>query len=140
VKVGSKVNAKVFAVPNRLFPTKVEWVSGALDPLTRTTKVRCVIENPDGVLKPEMYATLFISVEERRAVAIPRASLVRLGEQMAVFVEKGKSPDGRHVFVKVPVIVDESEGGKWVPVAHGLEKGARIVTEGGILLSGGDSK
>ena len=140
VKVGSSVTMKVFAFPNRTFTTKVEWVSGALDPQTRTTKVRCVLDNADGALKPEMYATLFISVEERRAVAVPRSALVKLGEQMAVFVERDKSPDGRHVFVKVPVGVDESEGGKWVPVSHGLEKGTRIVTEGGILLAGNDSK
>lgn len=140
VKVGSNVSLKLFAFPNRTFATKIEWVSGALDPQTRSTKVRCALDNADGALKPEMYATLFISVEERRAVAVQRSALVRLGEQMAVFVEKGKSPDGRHVFVKIPVSVDESEGGKWVPVSHGLEKGTQIVTEGGILLAGGDGK
>jgi cobalt-zinc-cadmium efflux system membrane fusion protein len=140
VKVGSNVSLKLFAFPNRTFNTKIEWVSGALDPQTRSTKVRCVLDNADGALKPEMYATLFISVEERRAVAVQRSALVRLGEQMAVFVEKGKSSDGRHVFTKIPVSVDESEGGKWVPVSHGLEKGTRIVTEGGILLAGGDGK
>jgi cobalt-zinc-cadmium efflux system membrane fusion protein len=140
VKVGSRVSMKLFAFPNRTFTTTIEWVSGALDPLTRTTKVRCALDNADGALKPEMYATLFISVEERRAIALPRSALVRMGEEMAVFIEKAKSRDGRHVFAKVPVIVDESEGGKWVPVSHGLDLGALIVTEGGILLSGGDGK
>jgi cobalt-zinc-cadmium efflux system membrane fusion protein len=137
VKVGSKVTIKVFAFPNRTFPAKVEWVAGTLDPATRTAKVRCVLDNADRALKPEMYATLYISVEERRALAIPRSALLRLGEQTAVFVEKGKAPDGRHVYAKVPITVDETEGGKWVPVTHGLEKGMPIVVAGGILLAGG---
>lgn len=138
VKVGSKVNIKLFAFPGKTFPSKVEWVSGTLDPQTRTTKVRCVLDNPDRALKPEMYATLYISVEERKAVAIPRASLVRLGDQTAVFVDKGKSQDGqKRVFAKIPITVDETEGGKWLPVTHGIEKGTPIVTEGGVLLSGG---
>jgi len=129
----------VFAFPGKVFPARVEWVAGTLDPSTRTAKVRCVLENTERALKPEMYATLFISVDERKALAIPRGSLLRLGEQTAVFVEKGTAPDGRHVFLRTPVSVDESEGSKWLPVAHGLEKGTRIVTEGGILLSGGSS-
>jgi cobalt-zinc-cadmium efflux system membrane fusion protein len=137
VKVGSKVNIKLFAFPGRVFSSTIEWVSGALDPATRTAKVRCVLDNADRALKPEMYATLFISVEERRVLAIPRGALLRLGEQLAVFVEKGKAPDGRRVYARTPVAVDESEGGKWLPVAHGIERGASIVVEGGILLAGG---
>jgi cobalt-zinc-cadmium efflux system membrane fusion protein len=137
VKVGSKVNLKLFAFPTRVFPATIDYVSGALDAATRTARVRCVLDNPDRTLKPEMYATLFISVEERKALAIPRASLLRLGDQLAVFVEKGKSPDGRHVYARTPVAVDESEGGDWLPIAHGIEEGMPVVVEGGILLSGG---
>ncbi len=138
VKIGSKVNIKLFAFAGKVFPSKVEWVSGTLDPATRTAKVRCVLDNPDRAFKPEMYATLSISVEERKALAIPRGALVRLGEQTAVFIDKGRSGDGsKRVFVKVPITVDETEGGKWIPVTHGIEKGANIVTEGGVLLSGG---
>jgi cobalt-zinc-cadmium efflux system membrane fusion protein len=137
VKIGSKVNIKLFAFPNKVFRATIEWIAGALDPTTRTARVRCTLDNVDRQLKPEMYAELFISVEEHRAVAVPRSALQRMGEQIMVFVEKGKSPDGRHVFAPMPVTVDESEGGIWVPVTHGVEKGAAIVVEGGILLSGG---
>jgi cobalt-zinc-cadmium efflux system membrane fusion protein len=139
VKVGSRVAIKLFAFPGKVFPAKVEWVSGTLDPSTRTAKVRCVLDNPDRSLKPEMYATLFISVDERKSLAIPRSALLRLGEQTSVFVERGKTADGRHVYARVPVTVDESEGGKWIPISHGLERGTKIVTEGSILLSGSSS-
>jgi cobalt-zinc-cadmium efflux system membrane fusion protein len=54
----------------------------------------------------------------------------------AVFVEKGKSPDGRRIFARTAVTVDEAEGGKWLPLTHGPERGAKIVTEGTILLAG----
>ncbi|MDB4937938.1 MAG: putative Co/Zn/Cd efflux system rane fusion protein [Labilithrix sp.] len=136
VKVGSRVTIKLFSMPNKTFPAKIEWVAGTLDPATRTEKVRCIIDNTDRAFKPEMYATLFIAVDERKAIAIPRSAILRLGEQTAVFVEKGKSPDGRHVFTRVPVTVDESEGSKWVPLVRGPERGARVVTEGAILLAG----
>lgn len=137
VKVGSKVTIKLVAFPSRTFSSKVDWVSGTLDSTTRTAKVRCVLENPDRSFKPEMYATLYISVEERRALAIPRSALLRLGDQTAVFVERPKRPDGRHVYERVPVTVDETEGGRWIPLTHGIEKGTPIVVGGGILLAGG---
>ncbi len=136
VKVGSRVNFKLFSMPNKTFPASIEWVAGTLDPATRTAKVRCSIDNTARAFKPEMYATLFIAVDERKAIAIPRGALLRLGEQTAVFVEKGKSPDGRHVFARVPVTVDEAEGGKWLPLTRGPERGALVVTQGTILLAG----
>ena len=136
VKVGSKVNIKLFAMPTKVFPATIEWVSGILDPATRTTKVRCVLDNKERLFKPEMYATLFIAVDERKTLAIPRSALLRLGEQTAVFIEKGKAPDGRRVFARALVTVDETEGGKWLPVARGLDRGVPVVTEGAILLAG----
>ena len=139
VKVGSKVTIKLFAFPERTFSANVEWVAGTLDPATRTAKVRCVLDNADRALKPEMYATLYISVEERRALAIPRSALLRTGDRTSVFVEKDRRPDGRHVYAKVPVSVDETEGGKWVVVSHGVPRGTPVVVGGGILLAGGAS-
>jgi len=62
-----------------------------------------------------------------------------LGEQMAVYVEKGHASDGREMFVKMPVKVDEAEGGKWVPILGGIDKGARVVVEGCLLRSGGSA-
>ncbi|HWL87230.1 MAG TPA: efflux RND transporter periplasmic adaptor subunit, partial [Polyangiaceae bacterium] len=127
VKVGSKVTMKLFAYPGRVFHGTINWVSGVLDPQTRTAKVRIVQDNSDFALKPEMYATLYIHVEEKKELAVPRAAIVRLGEQTAVYVEKGRAPDGREMFTKTPVKVDEAEGGKWVPILGGVDKGARVV-------------
>jgi hypothetical protein len=33
-------------------------------------------------------------------------------------------------------VEDEGEGSNWLPVTQGVEKGARIVTSGAILLAG----
>lgn len=136
VAVGAKVNVQVVAFPNERFPATIDWVSGTLDPQTRTAKVRCSLENHDKRLKPEMYATLYVSVDEKRAIAVPRSALLRLGDRLAVFVQRGKTPDGRSIFARQLIDADESEGGQWVPVAHGLEKGATLVTSGAVLLTG----
>jgi cobalt-zinc-cadmium efflux system membrane fusion protein len=136
VEVGQKAVVRVVAYPSKVFEGKVDWVSGMLDPNTRTAKVRCTFDNPDRLLKPEMYATIAISVEERKELAIPKGSVLRLGDQTIVFVQRGTTPDGKLKFERLPVTVDEGEGSHWLPVSHGLEKGMQIVTSGSVLLSG----
>ena len=136
VKVGAHVLVKVVTYPDQIFSGTVDWVSGTLDAQSRTAKVRCRIANPDHKLKPEMYATVSISVAERRALAIPRPALLRLGDATLVFVDRGKAPNGAERLERRPIAVDESEGGDFLPVVRGLTAGEKIVTSGAILVSG----
>jgi cobalt-zinc-cadmium efflux system membrane fusion protein len=136
VKAGARVKVKVVAYPGKTFDGRVDWVSGALDPTSRTAKIRCTFDNPDRVLKPEMYATVTISVEESKALAVPKGAVLRLGDQTVVFVQIGTTPDGKLKFERVPVQVDEGEASEWLPLQHGLDKGTKVVTQGAILLAG----
>jgi membrane fusion protein, heavy metal efflux system len=136
VHVGAPATVKVIAYPDRVFAGKVDWVSGILDPTMRTAKVRCTFDNPDTLLKPEMYATVAISVEARKTLALPKGSVLRSGDETVVFVEKGAAPGDKVRFARVPVVVDEGEGSQWLVVSQGLEKGTKVVTQGAVLLLG----
>jgi cobalt-zinc-cadmium efflux system membrane fusion protein len=136
IQKGARVTVRVVSYPDRVFEGVVDWVSGQLDPSTRTAKVRCTIDNPDRALKPEMYATAAISVAEQRALALPRSALVRLGDQTMVFVQAADpAPDGRVRFMRRPVAVEEDEGGDYLPVTHGLERGEKVVISGAAQLA-----
>jgi cobalt-zinc-cadmium efflux system membrane fusion protein len=134
VQVGASAAVTVVTYPGTIFRGQVDWVSGMLDPSTRTAKIRCTFENPDAVLRPEMYATIQISTEPKRALAIPREALVRLGEYKVVFVELGEE-EGRVKFERLPVDVEDGHTGPWLEVRHGLAAGQRIVVKGAALLS-----
>jgi cobalt-zinc-cadmium efflux system membrane fusion protein len=134
VKIGAPAVVSVVAYKDKVFNGQVDWVSGMLDPNSRTAKVRCAFDNPDRLLRPEMYATMQISVEQKKALAIPRNALLRLGEYKVVFVEL--SEDGGFMkFERLPVDVDEGESSQWLEVKHGLEAGQKVVVSGAILLS-----
>ena len=135
VKVGEDVVVNVPAYKGRDFKGKVDWVSEALDPTTHATKVRSTFDNADLALKPEMFGTVKIAVDVKKALAIPRAAVVRLGDQLVVFVDRGAGTENRERFERLPVIVDEGEGSKWLTVEHGLEVGDKIVVSGALLLS-----
>src|SRR5262249_25699860 len=115
VKVGSKVVVNVVSWPGRTFEGHVDWVSGALDKDTHATKVRCTFDNTDRALKPEMFSTARISVDVKKALAIPRSAVLRLGDQTVVFIDRGDS-NGKVCFERAPVLVDEGEGSKWLTV------------------------
>ena len=82
-----------------------------------------------------MFATVTLPVGRQRTLAMPRSALLRLGDRTMVFVEWGKTRDGRFRFERRPVVVNEDPGGKHLPVVRNLAKGERIVS-GATPLSG----
>jgi cobalt-zinc-cadmium efflux system membrane fusion protein len=137
VQTGATVEVSVAAYPGHVFTGKVDWISDALDPTTRTAKVRCTLANddPNFRLKPEMFAQVSLEASARQALSVPRAAVLRLGEQTVVYVQGGKAPDGRQIFERRPVSVNEDMGTPFVPVLKGLKAGDQVVSAGAILLS-----
>ncbi len=134
VKPDAPAALKVISFKDKLFEGKVEWVQHVLDPTTRTAKVRFSFPNPGNALLPQMYGTVYIKVDQRKALAIPRSAILRLGDQRVVFVQTGEE-GGKVKFERMPVDVDEYSSDNWLPIKHGLEKGQKVVTKGAVLLS-----
>lgn len=136
VRQGAPMAIRVLAYPQQVFEGAVEWISGALDPSSRTAKVRASVANVSGKLRPEMYATAAITVEADRKVAIRRSALLLLGEQPVTFVQTGTTPKGQVRFERRPIAVDETIPGDYVPVLGGVEIHDVVVVAGGVLLLG----
>jgi cobalt-zinc-cadmium efflux system membrane fusion protein len=134
VHVGTPAMVAVVAYPEKGYKGRVDWVSGMLDPTTRTAKIRCTFDNPDKELRPEMYATVQISVDQKRALAIPRDAVLHVGDTKVAFINVGEH-DGYTRFLRLPVEIDEGQASPWLVVRHGLERGQAVVTNGAILLS-----
>jgi cobalt-zinc-cadmium efflux system membrane fusion protein len=137
MKKGTPVTVQVIAYPEKRFAGTVEHISSALDPTSRTAKVRCAIDNPARELKPEMYASVAIATSGHRGIAVQRTALLRLGDGLNVFVRKGLAPTGQIIFERVPVsISEEDEDHDVVPIRQGLTPGQTVVVRGGIELLG----
>jgi cobalt-zinc-cadmium efflux system membrane fusion protein len=133
VHIGAKAKVTTVAYKEP-FNGTVDWISGSLDPNTRTAKVRCTFDNPDKKLRPMMYTTIEIAVDQRKAVAIPRSSMVRMGDYNVVFLQTGEA-DGQVQFERLPVDVEESPSAPFLAVKHGVEAGQKIVVNGAEALS-----
>lgn len=134
VRRGQKVSIASAAYKGHEITGTVDFVGDALDPQTRTARLRCIVPNTDRLLKPEMYVTLSIELDRQQALALPRTAVVRSGDRQTVYVEDGKTEDGRTRFKQVAVELGEADDG-WVGIRSGLAPGARVVVSGSILLS-----
>jgi membrane fusion protein, heavy metal efflux system len=135
VRVGAPVTVSVVSYPDRQFRGRVDWISGVLDAATRTLKVRCTIQNAEHLLRPEMYATVSIATDTNPTLAIPRSSVVRVGDEMVAFVDKGTSPTGDERFERRVVAIDDTQSGDYVPVLRGVQSGEKVVSSGAIILT-----
>jgi cobalt-zinc-cadmium efflux system membrane fusion protein len=135
IERGAQMTAKLVSYPDKIFHGTVDWVSDALDPVSRTAKVRCSVPNPGKELRPEMYATVSIALGVSRVLGVPRSAILRLGDRTVVFVHKGQTATGLLRFelrnVTVPDGADDP-----VPVTGGLVAGEKVVTAGAIFLAG----
>src|SRR6185312_16018281 len=71
VRVGQDVTFTVPANPGETYSGKLDYVSAMLDPTSHRLVARAKIDNPDGQLKPEMFANVSIFANSRdRSVAV----------------------------------------------------------------------
>jgi cobalt-zinc-cadmium efflux system membrane fusion protein len=134
VHEGQAIDLTVVGIPTA-FRGTIDYLADMLDPQTRTARLRCTIDNPEHKLEPEMYGTVRVHVAPVQALAIPRKSIVHLGDQQLVFVDRGAAPDGRTRFERMPVVADETGADPYVPITHGVDENQRIVVSGGEMLS-----
>jgi len=126
---GQSAEARLNYMPGEVFSGRVDYVYPVLNPSTRTLQVRLRFNNPDGRLKPNMYARVTIYGKTRPSVlSIPREALIRGTETDRVVVALG---DGNF---QVREIMRGIESGDWVEIITGLEKGDEVVTSAQFLI------
>jgi membrane fusion protein, heavy metal efflux system len=129
IRRGMQVEARVLAFPERVFKAKLTYVAPSVDPATRRVAVRAEVDNPDGALKPEMFATFsIVTGGESKAPAIPESAIVYEGQDARVWVSK---PDGslglRHIRTGRTL-------GTMFEAVSGIQAGEKIVTSGTLFI------
>jgi cobalt-zinc-cadmium efflux system membrane fusion protein len=136
VHVGAPVEVRVLAYPGRVFKARLSWVAPSIDPNTHRLPVRADVENPDGSLKPMMFATFtIVTGAPRPAPAVPPAAIVYEGDRARVWVA------GKNGTLALRYIRPGQTRDGLVEVLSGLSVGERVVTRGTIFIdrAGGTS-
>ena len=129
VSEGLNVSVAVDAYPGETFRAKVTRIGQVMDPVTRRIQVRCDLPNPEGVLKPEMFARVSLLTRDgKQALRLPNSALVTEGLYSFVFVE---TAPGTFTKRKVELSVQDRE---YSYLSSGVSRGEHIVVGGALLL------
>ncbi len=129
IHAGQKAQITAVAYPQRRFTAEVERLGDKVDPESHTLKVRLLVSNAASLLKPEMFASASVELDERLpGVTVPASALFTEDEKSFLFVAiKGRQFECRHVSVA-------PDGDSRVRVTSGISAGDRVVADGALLL------
>lgn len=126
---GAKVRVQLSAYPGEEIQGKVIALLPSTDPQTRTLTLRSELPNPDGRLKPGMFARARLNdAPSQSALLIPSEALIRTGKRSLAMLADG---DGRF---QPQEIRTGRETASQVEVLAGLEEGQQVVVSGQFLL------
>lgn len=131
VRPGQEVTFQITGVQDHIFAGEVEWIDTAVNPTTRTIRVRAELANPDGRLRAHEFGLAEIRVgEPHEATFVPSSAIQFVQGERLVFLA---DPDGTFRPQRV-VLEDEQTLNNEKEVLWGLSAGDAVVTTGSFLL------
>ena len=128
LKTEQELNVTLPALPGETFSARVDFIYPELDSQTRTLKVRLVLDNPEGRLKPNMFATISFDTPRNESLSIPRSALIRTAANDRVVLALGNG-EFRSTAVAVGRITAD-----YAEITAGLEEGDEVVMNGLFLI------
>ncbi len=135
MKEGSNATMTLDAIPGKEWQGIVDYVYPILDPKTRTLRVRLKFPNPNGELKPNMFANIALQpVSEDTVLTIPKSSVIRSGGMTRVVLAEG---NGKYRSTRIEV---GREADDKAEVLDGLSQDDRVVTSAHFMLDSESSQ
>lgn len=137
IRIWQDASIRLDTYPGETFAGKVTYISDALDPQTRTARVRCEVANQQLKLKTDMYANLELPTTfTKQAIAVPESALQQVEGKNVVFIRHSDTQ-----FEKREVEKGVTVGGQ-TEIIRGLKVGEPVVTQGAFhlksILAGGE--
>jgi Cu(I)/Ag(I) efflux system membrane fusion protein len=129
IKPGQAVTIRARGLPGQVFTGHVNLIYPLVNKETRTTKVRIEIANPDGLLRPDMYADVQIAAGTASPVlAVPNSAVIDTGTRQIVLLDLGK---GRFEPRQVSI---GAQGGGYTEIRSGIAPGDKVVISANFLI------
>jgi cobalt-zinc-cadmium efflux system membrane fusion protein len=117
------------AYPGKTLHGKVLFVPDVLEADSRRNKTRIAFDNPDYLLKPNMFTSVVLRGPSLQRVVVPSSALLMNNDRTTVFVATAPWTFERRT---VQPLLEESTQ---VALLSGIQPGEQVVVRGGILLN-----
>lgn len=136
IRIGTRVNLRFDAYGIEEKDARVTFVGSAIDAASRTLPIEVEVGNPDGRLKPEMIADVFVTRSTSQdAIVVPQSAVLRDEEGTSVYVVDRSG--ARAVAQRRVVRLGGTYAGR-VEVLEGLSDGDELITVGAASVAPGD--
>ncbi len=131
VALGNSVAVRVAPYPDEEFDAVVTFVSPTIDPRTRTLRVKATMQNPDGRLRPGLFARADLGIAMLRDVMlVPEEAVLQRADGAVLFVLRGDRAE------RIRIEIGRHRGGM-IEIREGLVPDATIVVRGHTRLVDG---
>ncbi|MCG3765540.1 efflux RND transporter periplasmic adaptor subunit [Vibrio cincinnatiensis] len=135
ISKGSQTTMTLDSLPGREWQGEVDYVYPILDPKTRTLRMRLKFTNPNGELKPNMFANLTLQpISDSKVLTVPKSAVIRSGGMTRVVLAQGQ---GKYRSVRIKT---GQEAGDKIEILQGLTLQDRIVTSAHFMLDSESSQ
>lgn len=136
LKQGLPLIATAEAFPNKEFAGQIMAINTKVDEITRSVKVRALIDNEDLMLKPGLLMSVKLEANPREVITVPEEALIKRGYRNYVMVAS-QGDEGWVALEKEIQLGKRFKG--FVEVESGLAKEDKVITHGLIKLRHGPS-
>ncbi len=128
VKSGDKITIDAPSLSGKTLEGEIRAIDALVDPVTRTVKVRAVVQNQNGLLKSDMFVNVQLKTNLGDVLAVPEESVFLSGKRAFIFVDKGEG-----LFDPRPVVLGSLADG-FYEVKSGALEGEKVLANGNFLV------
>lgn len=128
MKLGLQATITFPYLGNQNFTAPITFLYPHIDPQTRRGRVRLELDNPEHLLRPDMWASVGIQIPRGEKLLIPSSSVIDTGQRFVVFVD-GEDEHLQPREVKVGFKTDD-----YYEVLGGVKEGDKVVTRALFLV------
>lgn len=128
VRVGQPVKINLSYLPDREWKSRIDYIYPVFSAETRTAKVRLILPNPDGRLKPQMFTDVVIRIDMGGRLMIPDSAVIDTGRGQVVYVDRGNG------FFEPREIRTGLKADGAVEVLRGLKAGEKVASSANFLI------
>ncbi len=130
VRPGQDTKVAIAAYPDMGFQGKITFIYPTVNPTTRTVKVRVEVANAEMLLKPDMYATVEVSVPVAATpvLAVPGSAVLDSGKRQVVLIERTAG----HFEPRAVTVGRRADG--YVEIRSGIDAGDKVVIGANFLI------
>jgi membrane fusion protein (multidrug efflux system) len=135
--VGQQVNVAVDALPGETFNGKITALESGIDEGTRSIMVRAQLANPDGHLRPGMFAEVKTLQDEfQNVLTVPRTAVSFNTYGDFVYLMEATDKEGQWTVNRHQISTGDTREGR-VVITRGLAAGDTVVRAGLVKLRDG---